>query len=255
MGMGQTSGPPHSWSVQEPVWADPLAGDNDPSGYQRRIVPTAPRRKSRLLLGILIGFLAGVLIAAPTAFFLAPGDDGTPVPTPSAGPANPPALGAFEQNQLALNRPKFQNDLATLAASWLPFVTNCLTNSESGGPKIGMDERAHVLCRYGNAYVHFAQFKSPLERDRARAYRQRLNTESPALAPGVAAPERKARSSDQAVGTYIEYALLGSDKKATAGIWWDPEDDRGAAIYIEASWDQILGKSWDPLRDLWQRHS
>jgi hypothetical protein len=112
-----------------------------------------------------------------------------------------------------------------------------------------------VLCRYGNVYIHFAQFKSPLERDRARTYRQRLNTESRALAPGMADPTRKPRTSDPAVGTYIEYALVGQDHKPAAGLWWDTEDDKAISVYLEANWDQMLGKSWDPLRDLWQRHS
>lgn len=253
-GTAQTSGPPQTWSVADPTWPDPI--DSDPNRWGPRITPTPPKPKSRLVVGLLAGLVAGIVIAGPTAYFLAPSDS-KPTVTPTASPsaANSAPVGPFEQNQLALNRPKFHDDLATLAASWLPFVSNCLTDQEKGGPKLGVDEKAHVTCRYGNVFVHFAQFKSALDRDHAREYRQRLNAEGRTIAPGAVDPVRKPRTSDPAEGTYIEYALVGPDKHPTAGIWWDSGDGKAVAVYMEASWDPILGKSWEPLRDLWQRHS
>jgi hypothetical protein len=140
-------------------------------------------------------------------------------------------------------------------------MSNCLANQDDGGAKLGDDELAHVVCRYGNVFVHFEQYKSPLDRDRAREFRQRLNTENRSVAPGMAEPSRKARTSDPAVGTYLEYAVQQTSgdkadavKFSTTGIWWDGEDDKATAVLIEANWD-VLGKSWEPLRDLWQRHS
>jgi len=239
-----------TWSRPESTWLDPLVADP----RRRRIEPTVPPPKSRLVLGLLIGFLAGVLIAAPTVYALGSHDDQPVVPTPSVAPTGQAALGVFEKNQLALNQPKFSGDLAVLAASWLPFVSNCLTDTETGGPKLGSDMSDVVLCRYGNVYIHFVQFKSAGQRDDARAYRERLNTRSRALAPGLAAPTQKPRASDPAPGNYVEYALAGPDKKPIAGVWWDTGDDKAVAIFLEAGY-QILGKSWEPLRDLWQRQS
>jgi hypothetical protein len=241
------------WPVQQQPgnrWPDPLAGS--PGG--RRIEPTVAPRKSRLWLGLLIGFLVGVLIAAPTVFVLRSGGGSPASVTPSAAPTGAAALGVFEKSQLAVNQPKFQGDLAVLAASWLPFVSNCVTDKESGGPKVDAATSAVVLCRYGNVFIHFVQFKGTAQRDVARAYRERLHTESTTLAPGMVAPAQKPRTSDSTIGTYVEYALAGPDKKPVAGIWWDTGDTKAVAVYLETSYDS-LGNSWDPLRDLWQRHS
>jgi hypothetical protein len=237
-------------------WSDPLADSfgGDPASFQRRIEPSVPRRKSRLLLGLLLGFLGGILIAAPTVFVLKPGDGPPASVTPSASATGQAALGVFEKNQLAVNQPKFQGDLGILAASWLPFVSNCVTDKEAGGPKLDAATSAVVLCRYGTVFIHFVQFKGTAQRDVARAYRERLHSESAALAPGMVAPVQKPRTSDTTVGTYVEYALAGPDKKPIAGIWWDTGDAKAVAIYLETSY-RSLGNSWDPLRDLWQRRS
>jgi hypothetical protein len=245
-GVAQTSVSPQS------PWTDPLAVD--PNNWQPRIVPTPPQPKSKLWIGVLAGFLIGVLLAAPTVYFLTPGDsDPAPSPTTPTAPAAAAALGPLEKNQLALNRPRFHDDLAVLAASWLPFVTNCLAAGEEGGPRIGPDEKEHVLCRYGNIFIHFAWYKTPVDRNNAREDRKRFSTQFQNLAPGLSGAVQKPRTSDPTVGTYIEYALDAHGP--AAGIWWDATDDKSVAIYLEANWDNSLGKSWDPLRDLWQRHS
>jgi hypothetical protein len=255
-----TAEPPRQWTQPATGWtnepAPDLLGGQGAPAWQPRIVPSPPPPRGRLLLGLLVGLVAGVLAAGPAGYLLGgrtaerPGPPGPTTPGPSSTPSLPP----FEANQLALNKPKFQADLAPLAEPWLPRVGGCLTNTEPGGPKLGTGERARVLCRLGVVAVNFVSYSSSIDKDQARAYRQRLNAEGQQLAPGLAESARKAGGSGGPAGNYIEYALRNSSGRTISGVWWD-RDDSPAAVYIETLWEEGLGAKWEPLRDLWQRHS
>jgi hypothetical protein len=250
------SGPPQAWNSGWTDPAPPPAAEGAPPAWQPRIVPSPPPQRGKLILGLVIGLVAGMLIAAPATYFLAPSrDDGAKPRTDPSPSASRAALQAFEQNQANLNKAKFSGDLVPMAQPWLPYMSSCLLNTDDGGPRLGTDESTHVMCRYGGVFVHFVTFKGPLERDRSRAFRQRLNGESKALAAGMEEPSRKPRTSDKTVGTYLEYALKNSEQRVLTGIWWDPEGDKPIAMYVEARWEEVLGGSWDPLRDLWQTRS
>ena len=58
-----------------------------------------------------------------------------------------------------------------------------------------------------------------------------------------------------APGRLIEYAFRDQDGRAFCGISWEREADPLAVMTIEAHCQEDLGGAWEPLRDLWQRHS
>jgi hypothetical protein len=202
----------------------------------------------------------GLLVFGPTGYFVRSWTTGTPAagagsPGPATpGPASTASLPPFESNQLALNRTKFDGDLAAFAEPWLAWVGGCATNADPGGPRLEVGERNRVFCRYGGTAVNFVLYKSTAERDDARNYRQRLSLDGHDLAPGLTEPTRKTGQSG-VNGSYVEYALRDSNQGRTiAGVWWDREDSP-VGLYIEMLWDEGLGGKWEPLRDLWQRHS
>lgn len=64
--------------------------------------------------------------------------------------------------------------------------------------------------------------------------------------------------SKSSTGNYAEYAYPASSGEragqVVAGVWWDG-DRSPVAGYLVAYWDEGLGQSSEPLRDLWHRAS
>jgi hypothetical protein len=196
--------------------------------------------------------LVVALLAGVGAYFLGTATGGKPAPTPSAAPSA--SLHLFEARQRALNEAKFGGDLAPLAQPWLPYLGACLSDTDSGGPKLHANETRHVFCLFGGVQVHFAQYKSEAATNAERAYREQLNQTTDSLAPGQQVPSRKTGGVSHAPGDYVEYALKASDGRPLCGIWWNLEHSSGA-VYLLALCREVLGGEWPPLRDLWQRYS
>ena len=246
------SGPPTS-GAPDPGWRD--WQDNE-QPWQPRITPQPAPTRSRLLLGLLIGLLVGALLAGVGGYFVgAATADGTVTadPTTSTAPSGQ-ALPPYEASQLALNKAKFDGDLAPLAEPWLARMGGCVTDTETGGPKLQPDEKKHVFCRYGSVSIHFALYGTKPGRDNNRSYRQQLATTASDLAPGLQEPAQKPGGVSGAPGSYVEYAFRDSEGRALCGLWWD-RDEGLAAMFIETLCEAGIGGNWDALRDLWQRHS
>jgi hypothetical protein len=198
--------------------------------------------------GLLIGLLAGVLVAGTAGFFVGRGTAGAKPAETTASPESRYLAGLA-----ATNRAKFSGELATLAGPWLTDVSGCVGNTDSGGPALASGDKAHVLCRDGAMYVHFVTYSSPAVTAAARDFRQQLALGTSAIMSGMTQPGRKLGGVTNAAGTYVEYALRNKDEPALCGVWWD-RDGGTSAVYVEVLCD-TLGGTLEPLRDLWQRHS
>src|SRR6266545_1213017 len=202
-----------------------------------------------LLIGLVLfgsgGFAAGRL-AAPR-----------PPPSPVASAAttpSAPALRPYEQSQLGLNKPKFSGDLAAFARPWLPWISNCVTNAEPGGPRLNAGEATRVACTYGAGTIYLIQYTRVAERDKARTRYLSQNIDARRLAPGVAEPTQKTTNSGTSSGSYIEYAYKIDESsnrggRVVAGLWWD-NTATAVAGYLLTYWSEGLGGSWPPLRDV-----
>ncbi len=247
-----TSGVPAQSAVSAPpaVGSAPVATDPlDPSGG-RRIAPVQPAPKRRDWISI-VGALVLTLVAGTAGFFLGAGrEKEAATPTPSVSPSLPP----YEATQLAINKAKFEGELAPLVEPWLTRIGGCTVYDQPGAPKLPADEKGHVFCHYGGAWLHFTLYPGQKQKDTARAYRQQLNLAGGSLAPGL----REASTTKGGVtgkpGSYVEYAFEGEDGRAICGVWWDPDDMQGA-FYIETLCKDGVDGDWDALRDLWQRGS
>ena len=234
-----------------PVWnggPDPLL-DNGGMERQPRITPSQRPRRSRLVPGLLIGLLLGAGAAGPTGYFLHSGKS-SPKPKPSATPS----LSVYEAQRLELNKAKFSGDLAKLAEPWLPYLGDCLSNLDGGGPQLAKDELVHITCTDGGVKVVFEVYQSAAARDAARAIHVEANSNATYLAPGLMAPGRRNGGVSKAPGNYIEYAYRNLSNEVVSGVWWDRDDDT-SSLTIEAIYGRELGGKWDPLRDMWQHHS
>src|SRR5205823_4382644 len=134
-----------------------------------RILPTPRPQRSRLIPGLLIGVLAGLLLFAPAGYLfraVTVHPKAGPAPATTASPVETTGtMSAFERNQLTLNQGKVTGDLATFAKSWLPYVSGCTSSTDPNGPKLGDGESTRVQCRYGAVTVYFVQFSSTGTRD------------------------------------------------------------------------------------------
>jgi hypothetical protein len=263
----QTSGPPYPWqpgplptSPSGPIDPYGLVPDVQPmsggglggSPYARRITPSPPPPRGKLVLGLVIGLIAGIVLAGTAGFLVGRGTGGRGVGggEPVAAPSSQPG---YLGDLVAANRAKFAGELAALAQPWLADMSGCLTNSDGGGPQLGKGEQAHVLCRDGAMYVHFVTYASADEKAADRGYRQQLALGSQAILPGLEQPGRKLGGVTGAAGTYVEYAARAAKNPALCGVWWDL-DNTASAVYVDVLCDSLGGK-WDPLRAVWQRHS
>ncbi|WP_157437366.1 hypothetical protein [Actinoplanes subtropicus] len=234
----------------------PSEGDRALDG--RRIVPSPPSKSRGRVVGLLAGVVVAVLAAGVGGYFIGHSAGGAaPSHKPSSAPKTDDlnALPPYEASQLAINRAKLDGELSALAQPWLGSVGACAVNGEPDGPKLGVDESKHVFCRYYAVSLHFVEFKSAAQKDSARAWRAQLNLSSDGIAPGIEPASRQTGGVSKAPGKYVEYAYRDGTGRALCGIWWDRDDSVGSALMMETLCEEGLGGKWDPLRDLWQRHS
>jgi len=261
---GTPSGPstpdPYGPGAARPWTSEPAFPGEKPS-WQPRITPSPPQR-GRLGLGLLVGLLVGLIVAGPGGYLLrlwtadhgpvATGPTAAPVPSPGGSPS----LRPYEASQLALNRAKFDGNLAAFAESWLPWMGGCTKNGEPGGPRLSQAERTRIFCEIGGLNAYFVEYTSVAERDKARLVRSRLNIDARQLTPGVSAPAERTGRSGAVKGTYVEYAFregAGNNARAVCSIWWD-DADTPVAGFLQSPWTAV-GEKWGPIRDVWERYS
>jgi hypothetical protein len=247
-----------------PVPADPLFPDVAPS-WQPRIIPSPPPQRGRLIRGLVIGLVVGLLAFGAGGFLAGrlTGDQAAPAPAPapkSAPSPGAPALPPYESSLQTLNRTRFEAspDLARFAESWLPWASGCRKNGEPDGPALNPGEATRVFCEFGNLSLYFVQYKSASDRDKTRIRHLAQNVDARQLTPGVAAgSDRRATPSGHSEGSYIEYAYKagsGATARTVSAVWWD-DADTPVGAYLLAYWKDGVGESWEPIRDVWQRHA
>jgi hypothetical protein len=243
------------WSVSAPP--DPLFGGGGPN-WQPRIVPSPAPQRGRLVTGIVAGLAAGLLLFGVTGFFVGRAMSSVPpkvaTPQPSASAAS--TLSVFQQAQETANRRKLPAGLAAIAASWLPYVGECGRDGE-GSLALSPGEKARLRCHQGDVVVTFVEYKSTAERDKVRFANLGKNIDARELTPGVAAQREGPTPSHRMSGDYVEYAYkyrIGKSDLTVAALWWD-DADAPVGAYLLAYWQEKMGASWAPLRDLWAAHA
>ncbi len=243
----------------------PTSGAPDPYDFStpspfasRRIEPSPPPDRSRLLIGIVAGLVAGLLVFGAGGWFAgrATAPDAAPKPTPTAAPTS--TLGVFEQSQVALNQPYFAaTGLVTISQGWLPYLASCARSGEPGGPALSAGEKTRVRCTLDGMSAIFVEYNSISDRDKARVKTLGQNVDARTLTPGVGAATQRATPSGRTNGNYVEYAYKlteGGVTRPVAAVWWD-DAQTPVAGYLLAYWKEGLGESWDPMRDLWARYA
>jgi hypothetical protein len=231
----------------------------------RRIEPSPPPQRSRLLKGLLAGLIAGLLVFGVGGFFTgrltAPDGGAKPKANPTAGsPAG--KLGVFEQSQAALNQPHFAGTgLVAISQSWLPYLSSCSRSGEPGGPVLNAGgntgEKIRVRCTLSGMSAIFVEYNSIADRDKARVKTLDQNVDARTLTPGVGPAVQGPTPSGRTNGNYVEYAYKlteGGVTRPVAALWWD-DSQTPVAGYLLAYWKEGLGESWDPIRDLWSRYA
>ena len=254
----QTSGPPYPWASTPQMQPDPHGLGPSPaaplsggglggSPYARRIEPSPPPPRRKLILGLIVGLVSGLLLFGTAGFLVGRGSvkDGAavdPSPTPS-----------YVAGVIATNQAKLTGELATLAKPWLADMSGCAGETDPNGPQLGRGEQRHVLCRDGGMYIHFVTYTSADDKNSDRGYRQQLALGTAAILAGSEPPARKLGGVTGAAGTYVEYATRGPKSPALCGAWWDL-DDTTSSVYVDVLCETLGGK-WAPLRAVWQLHS
>ena len=249
---GADAAAPNSGIPAGSYGTDPFADHVKP-----RIESAPAPRGSKLLLGLAIGALAGLLVFGATGFFVGRATAPEPPVTAAPEPAPEPGLGVFEQQQLVLNTQKFTPELSRLAQGWLPWMGGCLKEGDPEGPTLTTGEVSKVWCELGALNIYFVQYSSVAERDKAQLQTLKYAVDAPALTPGVQPATKKASPSARSNGNYIEYAYTvgtADKKRVVGGLWWD-DANAPVAAYIRAYWVEGMGETWEPTRDLWQRYS
>jgi len=237
------------WAAQPPT---PARSDQPHGGLpttpSRRITPTpSSPHPTRLVAGLLIGLIAGLLLFGTAGWFTGRTTAPTPTPPKPTIPAKP-AIGLFEQTQATLNAAHFTTtNLTKFAQPWLPYLANCAKVA----PAQADGEKARVRCTIDGMSAFFVEYKSTAERDKARGKLQPQVREASTLAPGAKDPGKTP------TGNYVEYAYRlteGGVTRTVAGIWWD-DAQTPIAAYLLAYWKDGLGERWEPMRDLWSRYA
>jgi hypothetical protein len=237
-----------------------------PSSFSgRRIEPSPPPDRNRLIIGIVAGLVAGLLLFGTGGWLVGRAGAPNPKPEPGAGPdrgaqtATPSgALGIFEQSQVALNQPHFASTgLVTLAQGWQPYLSSCARSGERGGPSLNAGEKTRVRCTLDGMSAIFVEYRSITDRDKARVKALGQNVDARALTPGVGPAAERPAPSGRTTGNYVEYAYKLTERGTTrtvSGIWWD-DAQTPVAAYLLAYWKEGVGESWEPMRDLWSRYA
>jgi hypothetical protein len=219
----------------------------------RRIEPSPPPQKSRLLLGLAAGLLTGLLLFGTAGWLTARATATTDEPAKT-----PTTLGVFEQNQIKINGADFQGTTLTpLARGWLPYVATCNRSGTPGGPALSPGEKARVRCTLDGMSAIFIQYNDIKDRDKARAALDKQAGGATTLTPGAAPPTQRQTPSKRTTGNYVEYAYRVTERGTTrtvSGIWWD-DAKTPVAGYLLAYWKEGVGRSWGPMRDLWSRYA
>jgi hypothetical protein len=268
---GATSGTPHPTSSGTPSYGpfrsddtswnsatpDPLAFTSSTAFPGRRIEPSPPPDRSRLVIGLVAGLVAGLLVFGIGGFFAGRATAPDAGPKPQAGPTGG-NLGVFEQSQVALNRPHFAGTgLVAISQGWLPYLSTCSRSGDPGGPNLNQGEKARVRCTLNGMSAIFVEYNSIADRDYARANTVKQNADARSLTPGAGAPVQRPTPSGRTSGYYVEYAYKlteGGVTRPVAAVWWD-DAQAPVAGYLLAYWKEGLGESWDPMRDLWARYA
>jgi hypothetical protein len=240
-------------------------GGADPYGFAvapglgggPRIQPTPPQPKGRFVIPALAGLLAGLLLFGTGGWFAgrATGDGAAPAPTvaPSSAPSVAPSVGAYEQNQIAINQPKFAGSLATVAQGWLPHLSGCSRSGEKDGPTLDKGEKRRIRCEMDAMSVIFVEYNSAADRDKAQVETLSQNVDARKLTPGVGPAAVRATPSGRTNGNYVEFAYKASGR-TVSGIWWD-DSATPVAAYLLAYWKEGSGEKWEPMRDVWARYA
>ncbi|WP_203724212.1 hypothetical protein [Paractinoplanes durhamensis] len=226
----------------------------------RRIEPSPPPPRSRLLTGLLAGLVAGLLLFGTTGWFAgratAP-EPSKPTTTPTAA-APKSTLGVFEQSQAAINQPDFDGTpLTGLAQGWLPYLSTCGRSGKPGGPTLDAGEKTRVRCTLDGMSALFVEYNSIADRDKARVVTLGQNVDARTLTPGVGEPGERPTPSGRTTGNYVEYSFELTEDGVTrtvAGVWWD-DAQTPIAAYLLAYWKDGVGEHWEPVRDLWSRYA
>ncbi|MBM2617730.1 hypothetical protein JIG36_19420 [Actinoplanes sp. LDG1-06] len=249
----QSSPAPDPFGERQEGWTETPYGFNAPPG--RRIEPTPPPERSRLVLGILAGLVAGLLLFGTGGWFAgrATAPKATPATTePAPAPTASGQLGVFEQNQVAINQPDFAGTgLTAISEGFLPYLSAC------SRPKANTGEKARVRCTLDGMSAIFVEYNSTADRDKARVKALGQAVDARTLTPGVAPAAERATPSGRTTGNYVEYAYRLTESGTTrtvSGMWWD-DADTPVAGYLLAYWKEGLGEKWDPMRDLWSRYA
>jgi hypothetical protein len=233
--------------------------DTTPTPFTgRRIEPSPPPDRSRLLIGLIAGLVAGLLVFGTAGWF--GGRATAPKAAPNAGPKATPtsSLGVFEQSQAALNQPHFAaTGLTVISQGWLPYLSTCARSGEPGGPTLKAGEKTRVRCTLDGMSAIFVEYDSIADRDEARVKTLGQNVDARTLTPGVGPAVQRATPSGRTSGNYVEYAYKiteGGVTRPVAAVWWD-DAQTPVAGYLLAYWKEGLGERWDPMRDLWARYA
>jgi hypothetical protein len=224
----------------------------------RRIEPSPPPERNRLLIGLVAGLTTGLLLFGAGGWFVGHSTAHKSAAT-STTPAPPKAtLGAYENSQQALNQPHFEGTgLTNISQGWLPYLSDCVRNGEPAGPTLNATEKVRVRCALNGMSVIFVEYDSTSDRDKARVKTLGQNVDARTLTPGAGDAQVRATPSGRTNGNYVEYAYSlkeGGRTRPIAGIWWD-DTNTPVAAYLLAFWKEGVGESWAPMRDLWSRYA
>jgi hypothetical protein len=251
------------WRVTCWFVTDGTPGSGDPYGFGPapslgpRIEPSPPPDRSRLVRGLIAGLVAGLILFGTAGWLIGRATPGPPAPTAAPAISTPPALGIYEQSQLALNKPTFPDTLGKISQGWLPYVSGCSRSGTNDGPALNPGEKVRVRCTLGGMSAIFVEYRDVAARDQARVKVLGQNVDARSLAPGAGATIGRPAPSGRTTGKYVEYAykIIEQGRARTViGLWWDDAHTPTAA-YLLAYWTEGAGESWAPMRDIWTRYA
>ncbi|GAA0550957.1 hypothetical protein GCM10010172_36450 [Paractinoplanes ferrugineus] len=249
-----------NWDASSAEPVDPFG--LPPSSFSgRRIEPSPPPDRSRLIVGVAAGLVAGLLLFGTGGWFAgratAP-EVAAPATVAASGPAPAGSLGVFEQSQVAINQPDFDGTgLTTISQGWMPYLSSCSRSGRPGGPALNDGEAHRVRCTMAGMSAIFVEYKSLADRDKARVRTLGQNVDARTLTPGAGPSVERPTPSNRTRGNYVEYAYSLTESGTTrtvAGIWWD-DAQTPIAAYLLAYWKDGIGERWEPMRDLWSRYA